>query len=545
MKRKFIINFVFVAVFVNIFGLLKVNASNASLSINCPAEVTVLQSVTCDVNIDTDANIDTIRFLISAGDFNVNFKESTGFTNSGDSASNVSLHKDNITSGKVGTITVTAPGSISEGEKNISLTKISIINSNDSLISFAPSDVSDSIKVLSNKASNTDLKDITIDGVSIPKFSSSNTEYNVTVYKNKVTIGAVGDDPNTQMIGGLGEKSLVLGDNNIVNIDVTAENGDKKTYKVVINYEIEKNDDNTLKTLELYNNDELIEFVFDPTKTNFNIEVNSDVTSIMIKSTLNDEKAKCVKNYGNRTVKLNYGLNKVEVRVLAENEEVRKYTLNITRSDNRNNVNTLQKLVVNGEEVELSSSVFEYRVDVRYKYTESEIEAIPTSETATVRHDDIVLVDGENTPIILTVTAENGQKQEYKIVINRLSEEASKVVLENIIVKGYDLNFRNDLFDYDLNVKEDDLVLDIEVVPSGDLYYEILGNSNLRDKSTVVIRVTDDDGIKSYTINIHKELDKIMGIPTDIFCYGVLGIGIISLVSSIIYAIRKSKEEYY
>lgn len=545
MKRKFIINFVFVAVFVNIFGLLKVNASNASLSINCPSEVTVLQSVTCDVNIDTDANIDTIRFLISAGDFNVNFKESTGFTNSGDSASNVSLHKDNITSGKVGTITVTAPGSISEGEKNISLTNISIINSNDSLISFAPSDVSDSIKVLSNKASNTDLKDITIDGVSIPKFSSSNTEYNVTVYKNKVTIGAVGDDPNTQMIGGLGEKSLVLGDNNIVNIDVTAENGDKKTYKVVINYEIEKNDDNTLKTLGLYNNDELIEFVFDPTKTNFNIEVKSDVTSVTIKSTLNDEKAKYVKNYGNRTVKLNYGLNKVEVRVLAENEEVRKYTLNITRSDNRNNVNTLQKLVVNGEEVELSSSVFEYRVDVRYKYTESEIEAIPTSETATVRHDDIVLVDGENTPIILTVTAENGQKQEYKIVINRLSEEASKVVLENIIVKGYDLNFRNDLFDYDLNVKEDDLVLDIEVVPSGDLYYEILGNSNLRDKSTVVIRVTDDDGIKSYTINIHKELDKIMGIPTDIFCYGVLGIGIISLVSSIIYAIRKSKEEYY
>lgn len=545
MKRKFIINFVFVAVFVNIFGLLKVNASNASLSINCPSEVTVLQSVTCDVNIDTDANIDTIRFLISAGDFNVNFKESTGFTNSGDSASNVSLHKDNITSGKVGTITVTAPGSISEGEKNISLTNISIINSNDSLISFAPSDVSDSIKVLSNKASNTDLKDITIDGVSIPKFSSSNTEYNVTVYKNKVTIGAIGDDPNTQMIGGLGEKSLVLGDNNIVNIDVTAENGDKKTYKVVINYEIEKNDDNTLKTLGLYNNDELIEFVFDPTKTNFNIEVKSDITSVTIKSTLNDEKAKYVKNYGNRTVKLNYGLNKVEVRVLAENEEVRKYTLNITRSDNRNNVNTLQKLVVNGEEVELSSSVFEYRVDVRYKYTESEIEAIPTSETATVRHDDIVLVDGENTPIILTVTAENGQKQEYKIVINRLSEEASKVVLENIIVKGYDLNFRNDLFDYDLNVKEDDLVLDIEVVPSGDLYYEILGNSNLRDKSTVVIRVTDDDGIKSYTINIHKELDKIMGIPTDIFCYGVLGIGIISLVSSIIYAIRKSKEEYY
>jgi len=256
MKRKFIINFVFIAVFVNIVLLMGVNASSAVLSLDCPAEVTVLKSVSCDVSIDTDSEVDTIRFEISKGDFSVEFNAGSGFTNSGDNSSNISLHKDNITSGKIGTITVTAPGTIGEGERSISLNNISIINSNDSLISFTPSDVSDSIKVLSNKASNTELKNITIDGVSIPGFSASKYEYNVTVNKNKVTIGAVGDDPDTQMIDGLGEKSLVLGDNNIVNVVVTAENGSTQTYKVIINYEIEKNDDNTLKTLELYNGDE-------------------------------------------------------------------------------------------------------------------------------------------------------------------------------------------------------------------------------------------------------------------------------------------------
>lgn len=539
--KKLFIKLVFVGLFCCLV-FYNVKAENVQLSLNCDkSEVFVLQKITCDVNVENDANVDVnnISFNMEGDGLTLTFSGASGFNNNG-TLNGVSLHKDGITSGKIGTLEITALGTISEGTKTISLKNIIITNSEDINIVFNNQDITKKITVLSNKSNNNKLKDLTIDEKTVNGFDATKNEYSITVNTNKVTIGATSDHEKAQ-IEGVGEKILVVGDNKF-DIKVTAENGDVNTYNVTIKYEIPKSDDNTLKSLELYYGDEKIDFVYDVTKTEFKINVEAQVDKISIKSELNDKKASYVKKYEDRDVEVKYGENKFEIRVKAENDQVKSYVLNITREDDRNSNKTLSKLVVNGEEVSLSSSIFEYRVDVRYKYDNSEIIATPTSDKATVNFTNISLVDGENTPVIITVTAENGDKQEYKLVINRLSEAESKVVLKNIIIEGYEFPFDVNTITYDLSLKNNDKSLQITIVPTKDIEYDILNNENLGEGSTVIIRINDDDGKRSYTINIHKDIDKILGIPVDLFCYSIFGLGVVSLVGSIIYVVLVNKK---
>lgn len=545
MKRLFknIVNIVLVAFVLNLIFILNVKAEGTKLTVSCPGEVSVLKSITCDVNVETDAVVNNISFAIENNGFDIAVNPENGFNKSG-TDTNITFQKEGIASGKVATLTVSAPSTMNEGIKTILFKNIVINNTNDQNISFTNENITKTINVLGNRSNNNKLKDLTIDGKTIGGFSATKTEYDIIVNENKIEIGAVSDHEKA-MVDGVGVKNLVIGDNGPYEIKVTAEDGSENIYKINVEYELPKSSDNNLLDLNLYygdmNSNELVDFTFDTKKTSFDVIIPSQYDMVSIKSKLNDKKASYVKNYGDREINLKYGENKVEIRVKAENEKVKTYKLNIIREDNRNSDKTLSKLVVNGVEVKLISSIFEYRVDVRYKYTKSEIEAVPTNANAKVEFTDIDLVDGENTPIIIKVTSENDEVQEYKIIINRLSEAESKIVLENIVVDGYDFVFDINKFTYDLNLNDGDNKLNITVVPEENLEHTILGNENLRDGSTVIIRVIDDNGEKSYTINIHQELDKIMGIPVDIFCYIIFGIGVVSLIGSIIYVTKKNK----
>lgn len=543
MKKGFV-NLRIIVLFLCLCCFYNVKAEDFKISLDCSkTEVVVLNSITCDVKVETLASVNNISFVMEGEGFNLSFQEENGFTKSGNS-DGISLHKEGITSGKIGTLTIEALGNTSTGKKNISLKNIVATNGSDTTIPQTD-DVVQEITVLSNKSNNNKLKDLLINEKTIEGFDTTKNEYNITVNVDKVEISAVTDDAKAQVevING-NSKSLVVGTNGPYEIKVTAEDESVNIYRVTIKYEIPKSTDNKIKSLELYSNDEKLDFNYDIDKTEFNINVESIVDKVMIKAILNDEKASFVKKYENREVKLDYGKNKVEIKVKAENDSVKTYVLNITREDDRNTNKTLASLIVNGEVVKLSPSIFEYRVDVRYKYNQSEVKATPTSEKAMVEFTNISLVDGENKPLIITVTAENKEKQEYKIIINRLSEEESKVTLKDIIIKDYNLEFNVNTFNYDLELKNNEKSLDIEVVPSDDLEYVILNNENLDEGSTIIIRVNDDDGLKSYTINIHVPVDKILGMPIDLFCLSIFALGVISLFASIVYVIILNKKSH-
>lgn len=542
--KKGSVNLRIIVLFLCLCCFYNVKAEDFKISLDCSkTEVVVLNSITCDVKVETLASVNNISFVMEGEGFNLSFQEENGFTKSGNS-DGISLHKEGITSGKIGTLTIEALGNTSTGKKNISLKNIVATNGSDITIPQTD-DVVQEITVLSNKSNNNKLKDLLINEKTIEGFDTTKNEYNITVNVDKVEISAVTDDAKAQVevING-NSKSLVVGTNGPYEIKVTAEDESVNIYRVTIKYEIPKSTDNKIKSLELYSNDEKLDFNYDIDKTEFNINVESIVDKVMIKAILNDEKASFVKKYENREVKLDYGKNKVEIKVKAENDSVKTYVLNITREDDRNTNKTLASLIVNGEVVKLSSSIFEYRVDVRYKFNQSEVKATPTSEKAMVEFTNISLVDGENKPLIITVTAENKEKQEYKIIINRLSEEESKVTLKDIIIKDYNLEFNVNTFNYELELKNKEKSLNIEVVPSDDLEYVILNNENLDEGSTIIIRVNDDDGLKSYTINIHVPVDKILGMPIDLFCLSIFALGVISLFASIVYVIILNKKSH-
>jgi len=527
----------FITLFINVILFINVNALSVDLTLECSSnELMISKSMNCDVILDSDSVINNIKFDILSNDLDITFLANNDIVNSG-SGNNINLSKDIISTGKIGTLNILATDNVSVGNKTIVLSNVSIFgdNLNDNL-----ENVTKDIVIIAKKSSNNTLNSLKINNVTVPSFSSVKNNYeDIIVNTNKIVVEA-SSEYNVQ-IEGDGEHSLALGKNTI-DVTVTAEDGSINIYKLIVTYELPKSDDNFLKTLELFNDDEMIDFYYDASKNNFDIQVLSSVSEIKIMSTLNDEKASYVKNYGNRNVSLKYGLNKVQIRVKAEDDSVKYYTLNITRLDDRDSNNLLSYLVVNNKEVDLSDNIFEYKVDVRYIYKRSVIEAGTVSEDANVSFEEINLVDGENEPIIITVTAHNGEKREYKIVINRLSEEESKVVLKDIVIDGYDFDFQNDKYVYDLKIKQGERSLKITPIPEFDLSFEVLGNDNLQDGSTIIIRITDDDSEKTYTINIYKDIETIMGIPTLIFCYGVLGIGIISLAASIIYVTIKNRK---
>jgi len=542
MKKGFI-NLKILILFLCLCCFYNVRADEFKLSLECnKTEVIVLNSLICDVKVETDVSINNVSFVMEGEGFNLSFQEENGFVNNGNS-SGVSLHKDEITSGKIGSLTIEVLGNTAIGKKNINLKKIVATNGSDITINQV-SDVVQEITVLSNKSNNNQLKDLLINEKTIESFSATKNEYTITLNVDKVEITAVTDDSKAQVevING-NSKNLVAGTNGPYEIKVTAEDGSVNVYRVIIKYEIPKSTDNKIKSLELYSDDKKLDFIYDIDKTEFNIDVEANVDKILIKAILNDEKASFVRKYESREVKLNYGKNKVEIRVKAENDSVKTYVLNINREDDRNTNNTLTSLVINGEVIKLSSSIFEYRVDVRYKYNQSDVKATPTSEKAIVEFTNIPLVNGENKPLIITVTAENKEKKEYKIIINRLSEEESKVTLKDIKIEGYDLDFDVNIFEYDLELKNNEKSLNIEVIPTKDLEYVILNNESLGDGSTIIIRVDDDDeGLKTYKINIHVALDKILGMPIDLFCLGFFALGVLSLFGSIVYVVVLNKK---
>ena len=525
-------------------------------------------SITCPVNAYYEnVTFDKIEFNYNSN-LELNFKEVRSI-NLNSNAGKVNLVSNSTISSPIFDVAtlcnveIKAPANMAVGNFNVDFTNIKVSEMNNSENVVQVDNTSKTIKVMEDTLPDEEevdltLKSITIDGVALEGFSPSKTKYeNVYVTKEVVRIVGTANAPDKTIVSGHGDTSIDKDKptTRVIKVE-SSDQKQEKTYTLVLVYKnptVEKSKDNTIKTLELHNGEDKLDFEYDSKKTSFDYKVEGIVEKIKIDAVLNDSKATFVNKFGPREVNLNYGKNKIEVKTKAENGDNKTYTLNITREDNRSTDATLFTLKVNDVVIPLEKDKYEYSVDVKYNVLESNIittptsdtskvefesniVATPTSDTSKVEFENITLQDGENTPIVITVTAENGTKQEYRVTINRLPEEESKIVLKNIQIKGYDLPFNVDKQVYDLDVKEEDTKLEIIVDPDS-INVEVLGNRDLVNNSTVIIRVTDDNGVNTYTINIHKPEKTSL----DIVCYAVFGLGLLTFICSIIYAIKTKK----
>ncbi len=127
---------------------------------------------------------------------------------------------------------------IATGTATISVDNAKIADyETESFISTTTSNLTLTIKepVIINYSSDNNLKSLSIDGVEIsPAFNKNTLNYSTTVSSNttKVKINAESSDTKAK-ISGIGEKEVKEGANPF-EIEVTAENGTKKTYKINI-----------------------------------------------------------------------------------------------------------------------------------------------------------------------------------------------------------------------------------------------------------------------------------------------------------------------
>lgn len=171
------------------------------------------------------------------------------------------------------------------------------------------------------------LSSLTISsGTLSPKFSSDTTSYSATVDAFKVTINATKTDGKSTISGNTGEVSLNYGVNTF-RINVTSESGSTKTYTITITRPDNRDKNNSLSSLSL--NGDVIDLKSDVSE--YSYEVENDITQMRLEAILSSNKAIFVENYGSRTVELKEGTNVIEIKIKAENENIRTYTLNIKR----------------------------------------------------------------------------------------------------------------------------------------------------------------------------------------------------------------------
>lgn len=468
-----------------LFSPFMVNA--ASVSLDCPSIVKAGSELTCSIKINSSDKVVGVEANISVsnGLTYKNYTKAEGW--SGSSSSSTFLIYGGEVSGEktLGTYTYTVSSSAS-GNLTVTLSNVIVSDTNGNRLS-SNSTTSDIIKVASTV--NT-LSSLSISGATI-EFSPNVTTYNVTINSEKTTISASATDSYAK-INGTGNKNLKYGANKF-DIVVTSEAGTTKIYTINVTRPDNRNSDNTLKELKLSN----ATISFKSNITSYSVTIDASETTI--NAVANNSKSKIM---GTGTKKLNYGSNKFEIIVTAENGNTKKYTIDVIRPDKRSINNYLKSLTLSKGNISFDKNKTNYEISVQNDVNEIRINGEAEDKKSKVEGlGTKTLQIGKNT-FTIKVIAENESTKEYKIVVIRKGVTTNSDNIKNITVAGYDINFNKNKKDY--VIETDKTSLDIKVeLESDNSTYEIIGNEDLHDGSIVQIVVTDIDGDNTvYTILI-------------------------------------------
>lgn len=209
-------------------------------------------------------------------------------------------------------------------------------------------------------------------------------------------------------------------DGSMINSSSKVESNNQITNNTpTIKKTVAKSSDNSIKSIIVDNNQ---------------IDVNDIMTyqtsksTVDIKVELNDSKA----TYKIDKSTLVIGDNTVNIIVTAENGNSKNYVLNVTRKDLSKNTNV--KIYVDNKEITFENDTAEINVptsmiNLNYKY---ELEDVNANLFVT---GDKNLKDGKNS-VIFEVTAEDGTKKTYTLIVNKADETNGSAIIDNVITIG-------------------------------------------------------------------------------------------------------------
>ena len=178
---------------------------------------------------------------------------------------------------------------------------------------------------------------------------------------------------------------------NIIDVTVTAPDGDTSIYEVVINRE--KSSNNNLLNLEVEGYELSPEF--DNDTLEYSLEIPRDVTKVNVKVTLEDERATYTIRGNNN---LDNPTGEIVVTVIAENKDYKVYKIKVTKEISDNNF--LKSLTVSKGALnpKFDKTKTDYTLDVGVSVDSIEITGVAEDKMATVTGNGVYfLVEGENT----------------------------------------------------------------------------------------------------------------------------------------------------
>lgn len=193
--------------------------------------------------------------------------------------------------------------------------------------------------------------------------------------------------------------------------------------------------------------------------------------------------------------------------------------------------NTLDDLNIEGHSINFLRELYTYNIVI----PESE-KSINVNYTLTNPSYNVIVAGVNDLKLGLnkaTITITNlvGDTKVYTINIYRgntvLNSDSS---LKNITVDKYSLNFKSDVYDYDLVIRNDSK-LKLTVVPNkATTTYQIMGENVLKDNSVIVIKtIAQDNSSSEYRINVHFAIKTIspylVYTPLTLIICGAIGFG--------------------
>ena len=327
------------------------------------------------------------------------------------------------------------------------------------------------LRVTRTKSNVSTLHTLTVQGGSFsPSFvqdSKDTLRYTVTIPEttDKVIINATPTDENATIIG-LGE--FTFSANATFPVNVTSEDGSDTTayYLDVVR---STSSVNTLKSITVSSGTTLggdyTEYTlvstedgtsegFSPEITAYTVTIPGNISKINIDAETSDPRAQitnALTALGEKTILV--GTHTVTIRVQAESGAGQSYILTITRLPKP--FNLLTDLTVNDDTIAgFSPDVNDYTLDD----VENDVASIVIGGTKEDADSSVTgfgtcdLKVGENTCKV-TVTAQNGDKNEYRVKVNRKASDENR--LSMLTVNGYSLSpaFNPDTDEYTVTVK--------------------------------------------------------------------------------------------
>lgn len=238
-----------------------------------------------------------------------------------------------------------------------------------------------------------------------------------------------------------------------------------------------------------------------------NYSASTDNSSITINATKSDSNSS-VSGAGLKN--LNYGKNTFNIVVKAEDGSTKTYVIVINRNDNRNGDSTLKSLSVSGGQIKFSSSVKNYNISLGSNVDKFSVNGVANNSKSKVSYSpssSINLKQGETKSIIVTVTAENQSKTEYKINVSRADSRSNDNYLKSLSVSEIKFSFNRDLLNYSLSVPFNISKLNLSyIVNDTKAKVDVKGNTDLVvGKNVISLLVTaENETTRTYTLNVNR-----------------------------------------